>query len=279
MRVLDNFSTGKHENIPKGAELFHGDMRHLEEIRPAFEGIDGVFHLAAMPRVPYSIQFPIETNENNVTGTLNVFVAARDAKVKRVVYSASSSAYGNQPRAPYTPDMKPNPLNPYAIQKYVGELYATQFFKLFNLPTVSLRYFNVYGPRMANEGAYVTVIAIFMRQKKAGEPLTIDGDGSQARDFTHVHDVARANYLAMTSEKAGHGEVINIGGGEKPHSVKDIADIIGGPVAYREPRKGDPALTWADLTLTKELIGWEPQIKFGEGLRTLLRENGIEPAS
>jgi UDP-glucose 4-epimerase len=274
VRVLDNFSTGRRENLREGVELFEKDFRNLEEIRPAFEGVDGVFHLGAMPRVPYSVEHPIETSEINIMGTLNVLIAARDAKVKRVVYSASSSAYGDQPVLPLTPDMKPNPLSPYALQKYVGEIWMKQFFSLYGLETVSLRYFNVFGPRMASDGAYVTVIAIFKRQRKAGEPLTIRGDGEQSRDMTYVGDVVRANMLAMESSNVGHGEVLNVGSGER-HTVNEIARLIGGSVTYVEAAKGDPRMTLADTSLTKELLGWEPQTKFLDGLKEVLSLDGL----
>ncbi len=275
VRVLDNLSTGKRENIPSGGELVEADFTDLEAIRPAFEGIDGVFHIGALPRVVLSIEQPVETAKANIMGTLNVLVAARDAKVKRVVYSASSSAYGTQDRLPLTLDMQPNPLNPYALQKYVGELFCKQFSELYGMETVSLRYFNVYGPRMADEGAYVTVIAIFVRERKAGETLLIDGDGEQTRDFTHVTDVARANLLAMSSSNVGHGEVLNIGSGER-HSINEIAKIVGGQIAYRvSPRgKGESKDTLADISLTRERLGWEPQVPFYQGLADLLTSLG-----
>ena len=271
VRVLDNLSTGKHENLPPGVVLVEADFRDLEAIRFAFHGINGVFHVGALPRVPYSVEFPAETSEANIMGTVNVLVAARDAGVKRVVYSASSSAYGDQERLPMHPDMTPNPLNPYALQKYVGELWMKQFAALYGLETVSLRYFNVYGPRMANEGAYVTVMAIFLRQRLAGESLTIEGDGLQTRDFTHVSDVVRANLLAMKSTQVGKGEVLNVGAGDA-HSVKEIAELIGGPVTYKERRKGDAKATLADISRTRELIGWEPRVKFADGLRELIEQ-------
>lgn len=278
VRILDNLSTGKRENIPAGAEFFEADFCDVEAIRSAFVGVEGVFHVGALPRVPLSIAQPIETAQSNIMGTLNVLVAARDAKVKRVVYSASSSAYGNQERLPLTPDMRPNPLNPYALQKYIGELFCQQFASLYGMETVSLRYFNVYGPRMANEGAYVTVIAIFMRQFLAGEALTIDGDGEQTRDFTHVADVVRANIAAMESSKVGQGEVLNVGNGQR-YSVNFIAHAISPTVTHREsPRgKGESRDTLADTTLTKELLGWEPLIPFERGLRDLLLSQGITP--
>jgi len=269
VRVVDNLSTGKRENLNPHAEFVEADMTKLEQIQASFQGIDGVFHVAALPRVPFSIEHPIESSEANIMGTINVLMAAKNAGVKRVVYSASSSAYGNQSVLPLTPDMTPNPLNPYALQKYVGELWMKQFASLYGLETVALRYFNVYGPRMATEGAYVTVISIFRRQKNAGESLTIEGDGSQTRDFTHVSDVVRANILAMQSPRTWKGETLNVGAGEN-HSVKEVADIIGGPVVFKDRRVGDAKDTLADISLTKELINWQPRVKFADGLRWLL---------
>lgn len=274
VRVLDNLSTGKRERLNSKAEFIEKDFTDLESIRSAFENVEGVFHVGALPRIPLSIDQPIETTEVNVIGTLNVLVAARDAKVRRVVYSASSSAYGSQTELPLRPDMPPNPLNPYALQKFIGEKFAEQFNRFYGLETVSLRYFNVYGPRMATEGAYVTVISHFMRQKKAGEPLTIAGDGDQTRDFTHVSDVVHANMLAMSSPNVGHGEVLNVGAGER-HSVNEIAQIVGGPVTHIEARKGEARDTLADTSKTKELLGWEPSVKFVDGLRTLLEAEGV----
>lgn len=274
VRVLDNFSTGKRERVPDGAEFILADFTNLEEIRPHFAGVDGVFHVGALPRIPFSIDHPIESARANIFGTLNVLVAARDAKVKRVVYSASSSAYGAQAEMPLRPDMPANPLNPYALHKYTGEKFTEQFARLYGMETVSLRYFNVYGPRMAEEGAYVTVISVFKRQKKAREPLTIHGDGEQTRDFTHVFDVVRANMLAMTSPNVGKGEVLNVGAGEQ-HSVNTIAKMFGGAVAFQDGRAGEARHTKADISLTKALIGWEPQICFEEGLLKLLNDEGL----
>lgn len=270
VRVLDNFSTGKRENLREGVELFEADIRNAEAIKPAFVGVDGVFHLAAIPRVPYSVEFPVETSEINIMGTLNVLMTAKEAGVKRVVYSASSSAYGDQPVMPLTPTMFPVPKSPYAIQKYVGEHFMRVFAELYGMETVSLRYFNVYGPRMANEGAYVTVIAIFLRQHSAGEVLTIEGDGEQSRSFTHATDVARANLLAMASSRVGKGEVLNVGGPEEI-SVNKIASMIGGPTTHIAPRKGDVRRTMADISLTTQLLGWKPEVAFEEGMKGLLR--------
>ncbi|MBU1348780.1 NAD-dependent epimerase/dehydratase family protein [Patescibacteria group bacterium] len=276
VRILDNFSTGKRSNVPADAELFELDFTDLASIRPAFEGVDGVFLTGALPRIPYSIDHPVESAQANVFGTLNVLVAARDAKVKRVVYSASSSAYGGQETLPLHPDMPANPLNPYALHKYIGEKNAEHFAKFYGLETVSLRYFNVYGPRMADEGAYVTVISHFVRQKKAGASLTVHGDGEQTRDFTHVADVVRANMLAMASPRVGKGEVVNVGAGQN-FSINHIAAIVGGPVEYHPGRVGEARHTRADITRTKELLEWEPTVEFEEGLREYLRLQGIEP--
>ncbi len=275
VRVLDNLSTGKRVRVPEGAEFVLADFTRLDEIKPHFAGVDGVFHVGALPRIPFSIEHPIEAATANIFGTLNVLVAARDAGVKRVVYSASSSAYGAQPELPLRPDMPVNPLNPYALHKQVGEVFCRHFSFFYGLETVSLRYFNVYGPGMADEGAYVTVISVFKKQKLAGQPLTIHGDGEQTRDFTHVTDVVDANARAMTSSKVGQGEVLNVGSGER-HSINKIAKIFGGPVEYQEGRKGEARDSLADISQTRELIGWEPKVKFDEGLRALLKEWGIE---
>ncbi len=265
VHIIDNLSTGKKENIHPKAEFIKADIRNLEEIRPAFKEAAGVFHVAALPRVQVSIQNPVETNDTNITGTLNVILAAKDAKVKRLVYSASSSAYGDPTSLPLREDMKPNPKSPYGLQKYVGEEYTKLASMFWGIETVSLRYFNVYGPKMATEGAYVTVIAIFNRQKINGEKLTITGDGTQTRDFTYIDDVVRANLLAMESEKVGQGEVINVGNGDN-HSVNEVAEIIGGDIKHIEPRV-EPHDTLADHSKAKELLNWQPQVSFAEGMK------------
>ncbi|OGL73298.1 hypothetical protein A3E39_01145 [Candidatus Uhrbacteria bacterium RIFCSPHIGHO2_12_FULL_60_25] len=276
VRIIDNLSTGRRERVPEAAEFIQADFTKLHEIKPHFAGVDGVFHVGALPRIPFSIEHPIEAAQANIFGTLNVLVAARDAGVKRVVYSASSSAYGAQPELPLRPDMPVNPLNPYALHKQVGEVFCRHFSFFYGLETVSLRYFNVYGSGMADEGAYVTVISVFKNQKLAGQPLTIHGDGGQTRDLTHVSDVVDANVRAMTSPNVGKGEVLNVGSGER-HSINKIAGFFGGPVTRQDARKGEARDSLADISLTKELLGWEPRIRFDEGLRSLLKEWGIEP--
>ncbi|MFA6446625.1 MAG: NAD-dependent epimerase/dehydratase family protein [Patescibacteria group bacterium] len=269
VRIIDNFSTGLRSNINPQAELVEIDFTDLASIKPHFRGIDGVFHVGALPRIPYSIENPIESTQANLIGTLNVLKAAHEAGVKRVVYSASSSAYGDQPELPLHPAMPANPLNPYALQKYVGEKFCEQFHRFYGLETVSLRYFNLYGPRMAEEGAYVSVIATFKRQKLANQPLTIIGDGEQSRDFTHVGDAVRANMLAMESDRVGHGEVLNVGAGEQ-YSVNYIADAFRHEKQYLPARPGEIRHTRADISLTKDMLGWEPQVKFEEELKNIL---------
>lgn len=267
VRVLDNLSTGKKEQIPHGVDFFQADIRHLEAIQPAFTGVDGVFHLAALPSVTQSIEDPLVTHQVNADGTMNVFLAAKDAGVKRVVYSASAAAYGNPQSLPSRVTDKPEPLNPYAVQKYLGELYGASFSRLMNLPIISLRYFNAYGPRMADKGAYVNVISIFLQQKAMNKPMTIYGDGSQTRDFIHVKDIARANVAAMASSHLKGGEVLNIGSGTSI-SVLEVAECLGGEYVFLEnPRgKGDPQNSLADIEETKKLIAWEPTVSFKEGM-------------
>lgn len=271
VKILDNLLTGKKENINPSAEFVQEDIRNLEKIKPHFQGIDYVFHTAAFPRVQESIENPIETNEINITGTLNVLIAARDAKVKRLIYSASSAAYGDSDILPLKEDMKPSPKNPYGLQKYVGEEYCKLFSMFYNLETVCPRYFNVYGNRMSDVGAYVSVMSVFLRQRKNKEPLTITGDGTQTRDFTHVTDVVRANILAMTSDNVGKGETINIGSG-KNYSVNQIAELFKGleGIKHIDPRV-EVHDTLADNSLAKELLGWQPEKSLEEAVGELVK--------
>jgi len=274
VEVIDNLSGGKKENVNEKAKLHVVDICNLKDIEPIIKGADYVFHLAALPRVQFSIEYPKETHEANITGTLNVLLAAKNGGVKRVVYSASSSAYGDQTKMPLVEDMKPNPISPYALHKYVGELYAKLFYDVYQLSTVSLRYFNVYGPKLNPDGAYALVIGKFLKQRKNGEKLTITGDGKQTRDFTHVSDVVNANILAAESDKVGKGEVINIGAGNN-HSVNELAELIGGEVEYIAPRL-EPKNTLADNKKAKELLGWEPKIALKDGILALKKEFEIE---
>lgn len=268
VRVLDNFSTGKKENLNPEANFYQVDIRNLEEINPLFKGADGVFHLAALPRVQESIENPKETNDININGTLNILMAAQKNNVKRVVYSASCAVYGDTDILPSHEEIKPNPKSPYGLQKYVGEEYCKLFSLVHGLETVSLRYFNAYGPRMADTGAYFTVISVFLQQKKAGKPLSITGDGTQTRDFVHVSDIAKSNILAMNNEKIGKGEVINIGSG-KHYSINHIASLVGGPTISISPRI-EPKNTLADIKKVYKLLNWKPEIELEEGIKELL---------
>ena len=267
VHVLDNLSGGKKENVNPKAIFHLADITKPEEIGHIFKGMDGVFHLAALPRVQYSIEFPIETNEVNINGTMNVLLAAKEAGVKRVVYSASSAAYGDQDRLPLEESMLPKPKSPYGLQKYVGEHFMRLWSEIYGLETVSLRYFNVYGPRQSDEGAYALVVAKFLKLKKEKKPFTITGDGLQTRDFVHVRDVARANILAMESDMVGKGEYMNIGGGKK-YSVLEIAKIIGGEYEF-VPARIEPRETLADTKRAEFLLGWKPMENFEEGIEEL----------
>lgn len=271
--VIDNLSAGKKEHVNAGATLHVCDIRNIDEISTIIAGADFVFHFAALPRVQYSIENPIETNAVNVTGTLNVLSAAQKGGVGRVVYSASSSAYGDQESMPLHEDMPAQPLSPYGLQKYIGEQYARLFNVVYGLPTVSLRYFNVYGSRFDPEGAYALVIGKFLKQRMEGTPITITGDGEQTRDFTHVRDVVRANILAATSPNVGKGEVMNIGAGRNA-TINRIADLIGGEKTY-VPARLEPKHTLASNALAKKLVGWEPEVFIEDGIAELLRESGF----
>jgi UDP-glucose 4-epimerase len=269
VRVLDNFTTGRPDRIDPSAELVQADIREGVSIARSFHGVDCVFHTAALPRVPLSIENPLETHMVNVVGTINVLLAARNAGVRRLVFSGSSSVYGDQPRLPLNEEMRPNPLSPYALQKLAGEQYTRLFHRLYGIETLTLRYFNVFGPRMATEGAYLTVISAFLQARREGKPLTIFSDGEQTRDFTHVRDVVDANFLAIHSEFAD-GRSINIGQGRSV-SVNWIADRIGGPKIYRPARPGDVRHTLADHSLAEKLLGWRPQVSTEQGIDELVQ--------
>jgi len=271
--VIDNLSAGKRENVNPKAQFHQLDIRDLEKIKPLFKGVDYVFHLAALTNIQFSIDNPAESHDVNLNGTINVLISAREAKVKRVIYSASSSAYGLQDKLPWEENMAPRVLSPYSVQKYVGELYCRSFNLIYGLETVSLRYFNVYGKRQRLEGAYAPVMGIFIRQRLAGEPMIIYGDGEQTRDFTSVVDVVRANILAMESKKVGKGEVINIGRG-KNYSVNELAEMVGGPVKFL-PARIEVRNSLADNNLAKELLGWEPAVNLPQWLEEYKREVGL----
>lgn len=267
VRVVDNLSGGRREHIPEGARFFEQDINDTAALASVMAGATFVFHLAALPRVQYSIEHPIETNKANVDGTVSALNAAKDAGVKRFIYAASSSAYGDQAIMPLTEDLPTSPKSPYGLQKYIGELYCRIFSEVYGLPTVCLRYFNVYGPGASAEGAYALVIAKFLSQRALGQPMTITGDGTQTRDFTHVRDVVWANILAARSERAGRGEVINIGAG-KNVSVARVAELIDGPVEHI-PARLEPHDTLAGNARAKELLGWEPRVSLEDGIAEL----------
>ncbi len=273
VHVVDNLVGGTRDFVNKKAVLHVVDIRDREALDPIFKDTEYVFHLAALPRVQFSIENPAETHDVNVTGLMNVLISSTKNGIKKVVYSASSSAYGDQEKMPLTEDMEARPKSPYGLHKYVGELYCRLWSEVYNLPTVSLRYFNVYGPRQSDEGAYALVIAKFFKQKREGKKMTITGDGLQTRDFTHVRDVVNANILAMESEKVGQGEVINIGAG-KNYSVKAIAEFIGGEIEHIASRL-EPKHTLADHTRAHTLLGWKPKVALEEGIAELKKILGF----
>jgi len=262
--IIDNLSLGRKEYINPKAKFYKLDIRDYRKIKPLFKGVDCVFHLAAQPRIQPSIINPAESFDNNARGTFNVFLAAREANVGKVVYSASSSAYGDQDELPLREDMAVRPKNPYALFKYMGEEMAGLFYSLYKLPIICLRYFNVYGERQSTKGAYATVIGIFLRQKKLGKPLTIVGDGKQLRDFTYVGDVVRANIAAMKSKKAV-GQLVNIGSGRN-YTVNEVAKMIDKKHIYIPPRPGESRVTLADISKAKKLLNWKPRVSLEKWL-------------
>lgn len=271
VHVVDNYAGGKREDRMNPKAAYHEvDIRDYDKLAPVVAGAGYVFHEAALPRVQFSIEHPQETFSVNVAGTVSVLRAAHEGGVRRFVYAASSSAYGDQETLPLSEDLPAQPKSPYGLQKYIGELTCRLWSDVYGLATVSLRYFNVYGPHFDPDGPYALVVGKFISQKSEGQPLTITGDGTHTRDFTHVRDIVRANILAMTSENVGKGEVINIGAGRNV-SVNDVAEMIGGPVVHVKPRL-EPAHTLADIALAKKLLNWEPTIKLEDGIAELKKE-------
>lgn len=273
--VIDNLSGGKKENVNPKAQLEVKDITRYTEIAPLFKGVSGVVHLAAIPRVPLSVADPIGTSEANIMGTLNVYWAAKEAGVGRVVVASSSSVYGSQKVMPFVETMIPSPLSPYALQKRVGEEYARLFKELYGLPIVSLRFFNVYGPRVSVDSDYSLVIGKFIKQRLQGEPLTIFGDGEQTRGFSYVTDTADAVYRALTRPNLVGGEIINIGS-PVSYSVNYIASLIGGERKYLPARKGDMLHTQADITLAHKLLDWQITTPFEEGVKKVKDYFGLQ---
>ena len=277
VRVLDNFATGSSANLEPfrenpAFEFMEGDIRDLQACKAAVEGIDYVSHQAALGSVPRSIDDPIATNEANITGFLNMLVAARDAGVKRMVYAASSSTYGDHPGLPKVEDEIGNPLSPYAVTKYVNELYASVFSKTYGFHTIGLRYFNVFGPKQNPKGPYAAVIPLFIEAALKKEAPFINGDGETSRDFTFVENAVQANVKAMLAEEVAQHEVVNIAFGERTtlnELWEEISSIVNIEIEpnYREERKGDVKHSLADITKAAGLIEYKPRFSVLKGLQ------------
>ena len=273
VRVVDNFLTGRRENLAEvihQIELREVDITDPDRLRPAFEGVDYVLHLAALPSVPRSVQDPITSNRVNVDGTLNVLWAAREAVVRRVVYAASSSAYGDTPTLPKQESMRPDPISPYGATKLAGEIYARVFTTVYGLETVSLRFFNVFGPRQDPTSPYSGVLSLFIAALLEGRRPTIFGDGEQSRDFTYVDNAVAALLLACTAPQAD-GKVFNVATGQRYSLNRVFAylrSIIGGNIApiYGQLRPGDILHSQAEISLARKVLGYEPKVLLEEGL-------------
>jgi UDP-glucose 4-epimerase len=290
VRVLDNFSTGKWENlrfsdmnndhIDGSLEIIEGDIRNLETCHEACDGVDYILHQAALRSVPKSVDDPSATNDVNVQGTLNILLAAEEKGAKRVVYASSSSVYGSSDHLPQLEDQKPSPISPYAVSKLVGEYYCSVFSKTYGLETISLRYFNVFGPRQDPQSKYAAVIPKFIHAALKGEPLEVHGDGLQSRDFTYINNVVEANLLAVEVPNT-NGEVINIACGEH-YSILDVGKYISKILGknlnlyHTDSRRGDVRYTLADISLATRLLGYEVKIGFMEGLtKTIAHFNRV----
>jgi UDP-glucose 4-epimerase len=276
VRGIDNLSTGSLENlnaIRHEISFEKMDLQDLEGVKAACEGADYVLHHGALASVPRSVADPLGTHDSNINGTLNVLIAARDAKVRRVVYAASSSAYGDQPTQPKQEDMLPMPLSPYAVQKLTGEYYVQSFYRAYGLEGICLRYFNIFGPRQAADSPYSGVIAQFTCKMMAGETPTIFGDGLTSRDFNYVDNAVSANLLACVAPSSvATGRVFNIGTG-KSHTLNEvyaaIAEQLGftGKPKHGAPREGDIRHSLADIERATRELGYQPKVQFREGLR------------
>ena len=276
VRGLDNFATGKRENLSgvlDRMDFREMDILDLEATRQVCEGVDFVLHQAAIPSVPKSVLDPLGSNRANVDGTVNLLVAARDAKVKRVVYAASSSAYGDTPTLPKYEAMTPNPISPYAVAKLAGEYYMASFYRCYGMETVSLRYFNIFGPRQDPSSPYSGVLAKFSMQMLRGEQPTIFGDGETSRDFTHIDNAVSANLLACSAPAAEcAGRVFNCATGRRVtlnETFESLKKLTGytGPAKYGPERAGDVKHSLADITLAQKHLGYKPLVDFEEGLR------------
>jgi nucleoside-diphosphate-sugar epimerase len=274
VRVLDNFLTGFREAVPEGVELFEGDLRDLDEVRGACRDIEVVFHQGAVRSVPRSVDEPMLVQECNVLGTLHVLLAAADAGVRRVVYASSSSVYGDVSEGTDREEMAPDPLSPYAVTKLTGEYYCRVWTRLGGPSTVSLRYFNVFGPGQHAESKYAAVFPGFCSALVAGRPPEVHWDGEQTRDFTYIDDVVRANLLAAEADASG--AVVNIAGGS-PKSVNEVLQAVSREVGtWIEPvrtpkRSGDVRRTHADISRARDLLGWEPRADWRESVAATVR--------
>jgi UDP-glucose 4-epimerase len=274
VRVLDNFSTGRRENLSSFAddvEVIEADIRDEPSVVRAVSGVDVVFHEAALASVPRSVADPASSNEVNVRGTLNLLMASRDAGVRRFVYASSSSVYGNTPELPKREDMAPSAESPYAVSKLAGENYCRVFSLLYGMDCISLRYFNVFGPRQDPGSEYAAVVPLFVTALLEGRAPTIYGDGEQSRDFTYVANVVDANMLALSADGVG-GEVFNVACGSTGtvnELLAALQDIVGTsvPADYRDPRPGDVKHSFADVGKAVKLLGLDPRVGFEEGLR------------
>lgn len=270
--VLDNGSTGRRSNLAAvsaspGLTVVEADLRRQGEWFTHFQGAEAVFHLAALADIVPSIERPLEYFQANVDATVHVLEAARAAGVRRFIYAASSSCYGIPDVFP-TPETAPvQPQYPYALTKYLGECAALHWGRVYKMPVVSLRLFNVYGPRVRTAGTYGAVFGVFLAQKAAGRPLTIVGDGTQTRDFTYVSDVVEAMIAAAESDL--RDEILNVGSG-RTVSINALAELIGGPREYIPKRPGEPDCTWADIAKIRSRLGWAPRVSFEEGVQRLL---------
>jgi len=274
VRGIDNFVTGKRENLAglKGLDFIEGDLNSPEAVRKACDGVTTVFHEAAIPSVPRSVLDPVESNHANVNGTLRLLVAAKDAKVKRVVYAGSSSAYGDTPTLPKHEGMMPDPISPYAVSKVAGEFYMQSFYRVYGIETVTLRYFNVFGPRQDPSSPYSGVLAKWITQMLSDGPVIVFGDGEQSRDFTFIENVVRGNLLAASapSDRVA-GKVFNLATGQRItlNSVLTVLKEITGyrrAAEYAEERAGDIKHSHADISRVKSALGYEPSVGFKEGL-------------
>lgn len=275
VRGIDNFATGRRENIAEildRIDFREADILDLDAVHKACAGVDYVFHEAAIPSVPKSVLDPLASNRANVDGTVNVLIAARDAKVKRVIYAASSSAYGDTPTLPKHEGMKPDPISPYAVAKLASEQYMISFYRCYGLETVCLRYFNIFGPRQDPSSPYSGVLAKFITQMLRGEQPTIFGDGEQSRDFTYIDNAVEANLLACAAPKTAAGQVFNVATGRRV-TLNETVDALqkltnyGGAAKHGPERGGDIKHSLADISKAEAGIGYKPIVDFEEGLR------------